>query len=67
MYVGVGQVVAHIAAASRCKQVWGIEKAQVPAGYANVSIFVFIFILILIVHSFCVYFLITTTDIQSRV
>lgn len=35
---GVGQVVLHVAAASNCSRCIGIEKADIPATYAEVSL-----------------------------
>lgn len=34
--VGIGQVVLQVAAATGCK-CYGIEKAEIPAGYSEVS------------------------------
>lgn len=34
---GVGQVVLQVAAATKCKSCYGIEKAEWPASYASVS------------------------------
>jgi len=35
---GVGQVVLQVAASTACRLCIGIEKAEVPAGYAKVSV-----------------------------
>lgn len=35
---GVGQVVLQVAAASKCKRCIGIERADVPVKYAEVSL-----------------------------
>lgn len=35
---GVGQVVLHVAAIGKCKRCIGIEKADLPAAYAEVSL-----------------------------
>lgn len=35
---GVGQVVLHVAAAAKCVKCIGIEKAEVPATYGDVSV-----------------------------
>lgn len=34
---GVGQVVLQVAAATNCKHHYGVEKADIPAKYAEVS------------------------------
>lgn len=34
---GVGQVVLQVAAATNCKHYFGVEKADIPATYAEVS------------------------------
>jgi len=36
-FTGVGQVVLQVAAATQCKSCYGIEKAEWPAKYAEVS------------------------------
>lgn len=38
-YPGVGQVVLQVAASGNVKECYGIEKAEIPAKYAEVSIF----------------------------
>lgn len=41
---GVGQVVLQVAAATNCKHYYGVEKAEIPATYAEVeTVFVFLF------------------------
>ena len=34
---GVGQVVLQVAAATNCKHYYGVEKADIPATYAEVT------------------------------
>ena len=38
--VGVGNVVLQVASTVNCKECIGIEKAEIPSGYAQVSIHV---------------------------
>lgn len=35
---GVGQVVLQVAAATNCKHYYGVEKADIPATYAEVTL-----------------------------
>lgn len=45
--LGVGQVVLQVAASGNVKECYGIEKAEIPAKYAEVNIiFLFLFILV---------------------
>lgn len=37
LFAGVGQVVLQVAAATNCKHYYGVEKADIPATYAEVS------------------------------
>lgn len=37
LFTGVGQVVLQVAAATNCKHYYGVEKADIPATYAEVS------------------------------
>lgn len=37
LIVGVGQVVLQVAAATNCKHYYGVEKADIPATYAEVT------------------------------
>lgn len=36
-FAGVGQVVLQVAAATNCKHYYGVEKADIPATYAEVT------------------------------
>ncbi len=36
LFAGVGQVVLQVAAATNCKHYYGVEKADIPATYAEV-------------------------------
>lgn len=36
-FTGVGQVVLQVAAATNCKHYYGVEKADIPATYAEVT------------------------------
>lgn len=38
---GVGQVVLQVAASTPCKMAWGIERAEWPNRYAEVSIVIY--------------------------
>lgn len=38
---GVGQVVLQVAAATNCKHYYGVEKADIPATYAEVTVDIF--------------------------
>lgn len=35
---GVGQIVLQMAAATKCKICWGVEKADVPSSYSQVKV-----------------------------
>lgn len=37
LFAGVGQVVLQVAAATNCKHYYGVEKADIPATYAEVT------------------------------
>ena len=37
-FSGVGQVVLQVAAATNCKHYYGVEKADIPATYAEVTL-----------------------------
>ena len=37
LYLGVGNVVLHVAAMVQCDRIIGVEKAERPAAYARVS------------------------------
>lgn len=37
LFAGVGQVVLQVAAATNCKHYFGVEKADIPATYAEVT------------------------------
>lgn len=38
---GVGQIVLQMAAATKCKVCWGVEKADVPSSYSQVILLKF--------------------------
>lgn len=41
---GVGQVVLQVAAATNCKHYYGVEKADIPATYAEVNVTLTVFL-----------------------